>query len=137
MEKIFVIVIFTLAVPAQSLKKLPPPLSVCEVLEQSSSLDGKEITVEGLVFASDHGVALIGSSCNMGFALSYRLNRSNKASRRFELAVRDQLLGLHSSSIHAEVRGVYHDALPFGDRTIRQLEIVEYVSVPFLTANRH
>lgn len=114
----------------------PTPMAstvqVCEIVQHRQKYEGKEVTVESVLVASRHGAVLAGKPCGEGIYISHQAGRTGGKWPAFDNALVKASTGLETAPLHVRVRGVYHDRVPDGKRTIRQIELNEILEVEFM-----
>lgn len=123
-----VTVLMTLQATAQSAKPTPTPL--CSMVEQAQNYDGKEIYIEALLLASQHAVVLTDAACG-GIYLTYPSGEKGPKWREFYEAVYAKSSGAENAALHVKLKGVFHSRIPYGNGSIRQIEVQEVLNVSF------
>ena len=106
--------------------------SVCDIVEGRDKYDGKEVTVESFLIASRHGAVLAGKPCGKGMYISHEADRKDGKWPAFDDALVKAATGLETAPLRVRVKGVYHNRVSDGKRTIRQIDLNEILAVDFL-----
>jgi hypothetical protein len=107
-------------------------LSVCQLLKQTDRYAETTILLEGQVIADHHSVVLFSPMCQGGVYLSHEYGRSGDEWPAFDDALVRKSSGLETAPLRVKVRGIYHPRLKDGERTIRQLEVIQVLAVTLL-----
>lgn len=126
-----VILMTAVPVPQVSPSKLVTH-SVCDVLDDRQTYNNKEVQVEALLVASQHGAVLQGKTCGEGIYISHEAGRKDGNWPAFDEAIVKKASGLETAPLHVELRGLFRNRVPYGKSTIRQIEVHEVLSVMFL-----
>ena len=126
--------LIALQATAQSVKPTPTP--VCSLVEQAQNYDGKEVYVDSLLLASQHAVVLTGTPCGRGIYVTYPSGKNETKWRDFYEAVYAKSTGAETAALHVKLKGIFHSRIPYGNDTIRQIEVREVLEVSFDPASQ-
>jgi hypothetical protein len=113
------------------ISRLKPCL--CEqLLKQPDRYAETTILLEGLVIADHHSVVLFSPMCQEGVYLSHEYGRSGDKWPVFDDALVRKSSGLETAPLRVKVRGIYHPRLKDGEKSIRQLEVIQILAVTLL-----
>jgi hypothetical protein len=105
--------------------------SVCEIVQNGKALDGQSVFVSSTISADKHTVVMEGPECHLGIYLVHEYNHPGEKWNALDDAVARKGSGLDRRVLRVKVRGIYHNALPDGPRSIRQLKVTDVLEVNF------
>jgi len=110
------------SITAQTKPQAPPtPISICSLLRNPLKFDGKSIVVTGQVEASMEAVVIHNPKCG-GMYLSGTFEDQSDLGKKLDDAIITRTGGF-DIKILTTVEGVFHAKIPYGKKTILQLEV--------------
>jgi len=104
-------------------------IGVCELLRSAKVLDGRIVTVTGLVKADQHLKGLVENGCSGGVVMIYAVDRMPP---EFVAAITDKRLRLDLRPLKVSVRGRFKSHVPGQLGYTSQIEVRQALSWEFI-----